>query len=141
MHLQGVRDAPVHVRARFLFFFFVEGICTCLQAFAGYKRASSRRGRKKKVSLNYAANLIQTVCMCICTPHPHPSSIQCQKKKWKGECVLVIIKSRQATHWGVEKTSRALRKLFLPSQIFVAITTNCPSRYSGMISIQPDEKV
>lgn len=58
------------------------------------------------------------------------------------ECasVLVIIKSRRATHLGVEKPHKH-SETFLPSQISVAITTNCPNRYSGMISIPPDKKV
>lgn len=92
------------------------------------------------------ANLIHTVCVCICVPQFSGNGMGIVPKNEEGglgrvcASVSVIIKSRRVTHLGVEKPHKHL-ETFLPSQISVAITTNCPNRYSGMISIPPDKKV
>lgn len=120
------------------------GIETCTGVVEGVKK--KKREEEGGSFLNYVADLIQTVCMCIWLPQFSGNRMDISAKNEEGGLVrvcvsvLVIIKSRRATHLGVEKPHKHL-ETFLPSQISVAITTNYPSRYSGMISIPPDKKV
>lgn len=118
MHLQGVRVARAHC-------FFVEGICTCLQVFAGWGActATVQEKKKKKVSPNYVANLIHTVCVCACVFHDLVGTewVSCQKTRgWVRQRVCECFsdyKIQASNTLGRGETSQALRN-FLAEPVF-----------------------